>query len=326
MSVALCKTRNRLTSIPTEPQKEVGKHLLSEFWSKISDPNGHAHAYAQDFNTSQDSAVPHLRSNMWSHGDSSLKQRISSGPDCDAFKALIAAGGMSADAFGQIKQQYQSLSDATIMRHSIACDCNVDRVVKHLEDCVTWRLSYFSFGDTPKHQSVGEGCVWYTHGFDKLGHPLIHFTPRLQDLHTRDVDELVRWALFVIEVAIARLPPHLEQFTVMTNRLGMGEAADFEFPTKLFHLIDTYYPFRCHMLLSFPQTLSIMTVAGVVKRVTGKTSRNIHYHKTIESLRNDVPDQYIPAEMGGSCEYSFAPSDYPPPSTRQSGVSAHLSQ
>ena len=71
--------------------------------------------------------------------------------------------------------------------------------------------------------------MFYQHGVDSEGHPLVIYTPRLNNPKTRNVDELVRWTLYMVEFALSRLPSHLLQFTCLVNNVGMTHDTDMEY-------------------------------------------------------------------------------------------------
>jgi hypothetical protein len=344
--VAMCKDTGGLLPLLSQYTKDTATPPpLSAYWSgSLTDTNtGKSETLVTEINTSETIAdasaeaggsgsggggggcrlVPQFSDQQigrpegtpfLKRGDSNVLRVESSGTDYKQLKAEAKGPGDWA-VLSQLQRQFSTLSDATILRHFLQSNGTFDEAAQRIEECIVWRRQFLTFTDLPNHQTVGEGCVFYTHGFDCLGHPLLIFTPRLQRIETRDVEELVRWAMYVIEVAISRIPSHQEQVTLLTNRLGMGDRADFQFPALLFQQIERYYPNRFYLLLGFPQTLAMRTVAGVVKRVVGKSMHKIiRFANSVEELLEYVPAVYLPVEMGGCCTYQFDASDYPPPS------------
>jgi len=246
----------------------------------------------------------------WGKGDNNVLALTSSGPDFDAFVRQCSA---PTAVFTKLKKQFYELRDATILRHMLVCNCDADKTAAHLEDMMVWRQATINFTARPKDQTRGNGCVFYTHGSDAKGHPLLIFTTRLLDLKTRDLDESVRWFLYMVEIAIARLPPHLEQITILVNRIGKIQRTDFEFSKKFFPLLNCYYPNRVHKVLWFPVSPGLRAMHGIVEFVGGRASGNKVLVPSVQALWEEVPKEYIPIEMGGSCRYEFNLEDYPIP-------------
>jgi hypothetical protein len=234
----------------------------------------------------------------------------SSGPD---FDELLTKCTAPPTVLARLTRQFYELSDATVLRHLVACDGDFERTVAHLEEMMLWRQKTFTWTERPDHQTAGRGCVFYTHGTDNKGHPLLIFTTRLLHIKTRDVNEAVRWFLYMVEVAVQSLPPHLEQVTILVNCVGNEQRRDFEFSQKFYPLLNSYYPNRVHKVLWYPVSQTLRTIQGIVHFIGGSSSGNKVFCSSLEMLRAEVPDEYIPSEMGGSCTYEVSVYDFPPP-------------
>ena len=236
---------------------------------------------------------------------------VSAGPDVE----FLWSRCTSYVAMCKLRNAFPTLTDATILRHLLACHSNYDKAVAHIEACELWRLVNFPLGTLAapiKQSNERLKCFVYTHGVDANGHPLLILTPRLiSNESSRDIDELVRWWIYMVEVAISRLPVHLEQFTVLANRIGMTRELDIEFGRQIFPIWDKYYPFRRHKLLVYPVSQPLKAVGGLLKHLASKQCENVEFVESIAALRKEIPDEYIPEEMGGSCSYKFDIADYP---------------
>jgi hypothetical protein len=240
--------------------------------------------------------------------DSNVLMQNSSGPD---FEMLCALYNGDPTVFKRLKQRFHELDEATIIRHLLACKGVYEKTVAHIEAHLQWRSRTFVTSDIPNHQSCGPGCLMYTHGFDKAGHPLVIFTSRLLDPKSRDLAELMRWLTYIFELAIERLPPHLVQITIVSNRIG-SSSADLEMLKATMVLIENNYPFRIAKVLIYPVSVAVKSIGGIIKSIAGFHASNFHLLESIDVLKEHIADEYIPTEMGGSCDYKFNISDCPP--------------
>jgi len=312
----ICKDATAMSRVLLDSKtKEAPSLPLTRFWTESTskslegagDPSSSAPSTLEDYGGIQ---AHRMEGEGWSPGENNVLTDSSAGPDCNA---LMKQCTTPAVTFMLLRKKFYELSAATVLRHLVACNGDVDKSTTHLEAYMLWREKQFTSTVRPSHQTVGAGCVLFTHGYDSAGHPLVIFTTRLQNMKTRNLDEMVRWCLYIFEEAISRLPPHLEQMTILVNRHGMTQGADFELSKHLFPLLDKYYPHRIHKILLFPVAIYLRGIFGLVKRIAGKSAENLVLVKSINALRNEIPDKYIPFELGGTCEYEFSIDDFPPP-------------
>ena len=229
------------------------------------------------------------------------------GPDMEFLRSMRC---VDRAAMKRLRRRFFELDEATILGHYLICGGKVEKAIDHIEKYMLWRQDTFRRADIPHNPTTGTGCFMYANGFDNMGHPLIVFTSRLLDKKTRDVSESLRWIIHIFEEAIQRLPPHLEQITILSNRTGAGNA-DLDLAVAAFSMIERCYPHRIYKVLLHPVPLSTRAVGAVLLSIAGKQCRSIHLLSSLDLLREEIPDKYIPAELGGSCAYEFDGTEYP---------------
>jgi len=277
---------------------DAAKLPLSRYWSSLTSPRRRTA-----------STDERLVGGLSRTGNNVLNGCTSCGPD---FEALCHKITLSPTSFAKLKATFPDISDAKIIRHAVACGGSVSKTIDHIAACLLWREQYLTFTELPKFNSGGENCTFYHHGFDHHGHPLLIMKSRYLYKETRDINELFRWFVYTFELAIQRLPPHLEQFTVLVSRIGKSSGIDYEIAQHIGPLLANYYPNRFHKILCYPSSAALRTVGGIIKSLMQKVS-NVEFVETFAALRKEIPDEYIPEEMGGSCCYEFDIADCPAP-------------
>ena len=260
-------------------------------------------------------------SHYWSNNKPT---REDSAKDGDDFVLASSFGGFDADSIRSLchaasprvmrtlKDTFPDLDEFFILRHLSVCDGDLEKTVVHIENCLRWRYSFLNYDKVPRHQASGSGGFWYTHGYDCLGHPLLIYTSRLMSPDNRDMDEFVRWIVWMYEIAIKRMPPDVHRVTILVNRLGQKQT-DFESQRTMFPLFRKMYPNIVYKFIFYPASIALRAASGVIKNFAGRAAINTHVLNSIAALRKEIPDEYIPEEMGGSCSYKFDIADYPSP-------------
>lgn len=249
----------------------------------------------------------------------------SSGPD---HWCLLSQVTSPPFVLTRLRRKFYELTEAEIVRHLLASGCNYNKTVDSIETYLVWRQSFLTFTVLPPLPS--SGCSIYQHGHDLEGHPLIILKSHLVDRsEERNLDEFLQWMVHMYECAINRLPPHLEHFTVLISRIGRSDTTDFELADYVFGTTAKRYPYRVHKILVYPSSLPLQAVGGILRNLMGRQAKLLHFVKSLNALRKDIPDEYIPVEMGGSCTYEFDMNDCPAPTVcteyeycREHGLSA----
>ena len=190
------------------------------------------------------------------------------------------------------------------MRHLVVCDNDITKTITHIEAEQMWRQIQFPLAFVPYATPV-----FYVHGHDTEGHPLLIVNDRF--LNPKDnCDEKLRWMVQMIEVALQRMPKHLMQFTLFVNRVGADYELDFEFIKRFKFKVDNYYPERLNKIVVHPTSLALRGVLTLLKTIFGARGQFFNVTSSLEELRKFVPEASIPSDMGGSQQYAFRAEDF----------------
>lgn len=226
------------------------------------------------------------------------------------FEILRDACTAEEDVIKKVKRTFPELTTATVMRHLIVCDNDYDKTCAHLEACKAWRQSTFPITSMSTHQAPAGVGLLYAHGTDVMGHPLIIYNSRWINPKTRNVDVLMRWFIYMLELALSRLGPNMTQVTALVNRSGSTYEVDLEFGKRIQFVLENYYPERiCHVIF-YPVSTALKASWSVMKILASRTYARFRLAHTLDKLRHYIPDECIPKEMGGSSPYVYNTSDY----------------
>ena len=212
-----------------------------------------------------------------------------------------------------VKSKFPNFGEASIIRHLMANDNNVEETINHIDKFLLWRQSNFPMTSCTYSSDLAAKC--YINGMDFQGHPLLIFSPGLNDPKTRNLDELVRWIVYLIEIGIKRLPKNLHQITFLINRESDEPIeADYDLFTTLGQLCLAYYPYRIYRLYVFPTSMMFRGYWNTLRHILpSKAPKPMRPIASLEALREVIPDEYIPRNLGGSCDYKFKMEDFPSP-------------
>ena len=204
-------------------------------------------------------------------------------------------------------------SETCLISHLIVSSGSTEQAIKRIEAMLQWRQQSFPYTISPFICNT-KSSVFYTYGYDTLQHPLIIFRTPLSNVKTRNIEEMLRIFIFIVEVAMQRLPPGVLQFSMLMDREGMQFKPDYEFYQRAGKILNLYYPCMLYKVYVYPVNYAVRSMWEIAKRVLPNRAKSIVKPiSTLDKLRQCIPDMYIPQHLGGSCEYQFNPNDYPNP-------------
>lgn len=235
--------------------------------------------------------------------------------------ADLVAFKYNRDALKGMKQRFPGVEEATLIRFLFSCKSDLTETARKFQRYENWRESNFPITTASIYNELRTGKV-YVQGFDKLGHPLIIFRPYCSNIKTRSLEEMVRLMLFMSEIAIQQLPEDRLMFSVLVDRSSASQP-DFEMLRSISDLIDKYYPGRLFRVYFHPCSYVLKGLWQLAKNVAPRGANEKFRPKaSLAALRAVIPNEHIPAVMGGACHYKFSEEDFPSPFLNESYYAA----
>ena len=233
---------------------------------------------------------------------------LHSSPDLDKLRQECHA---NISVIKDLCKQFPNINETCVIRFLIVNHNDPIETALKLNKMCIWRQITFPMLAVPFSKGSN---VCYTHGYDKLGHPLLFFIPGLNDPNVRIMDEMMRWLIYMMEVALKRVPKHLLQITVVVDRSKRPINVDYELIRCISKIVEEYYPCLLYRIYICPVGYIFRGVWCVLKNmVASRASKIIRPVSNYEGLKQIISDEYIPVRMGGKCNYTFNVHDFPSP-------------
>ena len=182
----------------------------------------------------------------------------------------------------------------------------------HIRSWRSWKDVMFPITATSISKEFDSGKL-YVHGQDSLGHPLLVYNPHLNRPKERNIEEFVLLFVYMMEVAMKKLPPHLSRVSILLNRSSLSEP-DYEMGKRFQELMRKYYPLRVYKIFVSPVNVVLKACWKVMKLfLSEEAAAHVKPKTGIDALRMVIPPQYIPEELGGDCRHRFNPNDIQSP-------------
>jgi hypothetical protein len=204
----------------------------------------------------------------------------------------------SEENHGSLKSLFPELDDDTVARYLIARNNDLDLATELLSKAQKWKSIHYPI---LKQDCLGElsKAKVYTHGVDKEGRPLLIVHGIRHDPRNRNIEELAKAALWMMEQVIKRLPDDKSKYTILIDRTDCGLAnQDIEFTRHFSKLFQDQHPERLHRAIVYPSGLIFWSLWNVIKwfmdPVTrGKVSPVMYF----SGVQQYIDDEHIPSTM-----------------------------
>ena len=227
--------------------------------------------------------------------------------DLDKLKKECTA---SAEVISQLRVRAPNASEACCIRYLLVHHNDLELAAENIDKMLIWRQITFPMTTTPYSTSSD---AFYCHGYDKLGHPILFYVGGRVNIKTRNIEELTRYFIYMMEVALSRIPKTNMQVVVVIDR-SVPLDSDYDFASHISYVSQKYYPALIYRIYVYPAGLVFKSVWFIMKQITSnRVAKILRPISNVEGLRNVIDDKYIPVRMGGSCTYEFNINDYPSP-------------
>jgi hypothetical protein len=206
-----------------------------------------------------------------------------------------------------LKAEFPHVDDDTIARYLIARDNDLFMANELLTKAEKWRSINYPILKQDCLGELGKG-KFYTHGVDKEGRPLFIVHGIRHDPKNRNIEELAKATLWMVEQVIKRLPDNKSKYTVLMDRTDCGLThVDLEFSKHFNKLFQDQHPERLHRAIVYPSGWIFWSIWSVVKWFLDPITREkVCPAVYLSDVQQYIDDEYIPTTMVSRKELYFS--------------------
>ena len=169
---------------------------------------------------------------------------------------------VSPSELQEMQKLFSDCDEGTCRRFLAARGGNVKKASLMLKTNLAWRKTTLPI-DKNEIKKMRRKMKFFTRGYDKDGHPLLHF---IGPHHSSkdDLQETMKMMTYVLEDCVDHLPRGIEKFTLMLF-LPTGSEMDRSLVQAVSKLFGENYPERMHKCFVFPTGLLSRGLWAVVK-------------------------------------------------------------
>ena len=227
-------------------------------------------------------------------------------------------------ALKDIKSRHPNVDEYTLIRY-LLINKNIGDASRQLARTLAWRKSYLPITTTTIMSELKTKKL-YLHGVDSKGYPLLIFDVSKHDVSIRNKDECIKCLIFLIESIYLKLAIEHEKrniadtrgrilkFSIFINRSDMKGVADMELLKSFADIISNHYPLCLYKVYIYPSSFIFKAAWQVAKTfLPSQASDAFRPKMSLISLRNSIPDKYLPVNIGGCSTYQFSMDHYASP-------------
>jgi len=227
----------------------------------------------------------------------------------------------SFDNLKAMRTQFPTETDTTLARFLIARSDDLtkarDLLAKHLD----WRKANLPVSKNDCLHEFNKGKI-YSHGFDKMGHPLVIWRGALNVAAERDMDELGKAVIWWMDYVERNMPANKSKITIICDRTDMSSAnGDIEFIKHIASYFQDNFPERMYTCIIYPSGFLFYGLWNIVKWFLDPVTANkVQPHGYLTGVQEFIADDNIPNHMGGECTFNFNPDDFQDPPKKEEAV------
>ncbi|KAL3894456.1 MAG: hypothetical protein SGCHY_005265, partial [Lobulomycetales sp.] len=192
------------------------------------------------------------------------------------------------------------LDDACIRRYVRAESGDLDSAASRLKATVEWRMDFKPVDGISREDLEAEGAMGrvYLNGFDLNGHPIMYMICRRNG--SGDHMRGLRWSIFMLEKAIAAMPPGVEKLSIVVDYSDLNPLKNST-PMHITRMwIDTmqnHYPERLATSFMMNPGWTLWVFFKVIGNFLDPvTKAKINFCKTNPKNPHELPDKTSSSE------------------------------
>lgn len=232
--------------------------------------------------------------------------------DDAAFKEPLAI--MEPELKAALGADHPMANDTLLLhRFLLARKLQLQPTVEMIEEHIKWREVTLPVQLTPAIMAELRKGKAEAYGTDREGRPLVIVHSGRFDPKTRDLEASVLGLLYLIESAIASLPPGVTQFAVLYDRtdFSLRKNWDYELLKQVFTQLSANYPERLGGAYVYPAGKLFTWLWSLVKHFVDPRSRaKVRALNTTAELLEVISPEFVPVGAGGTSTHEFDSSQF----------------
>ncbi|WOL17974.1 hypothetical protein Cni_G26767 [Canna indica] len=260
-------------------------------------------------NTNLESSVPYRRKESLSEAamelEDNLNQELQGSDDAEK-KKVASLRALVEDQEPAAKE----VDNLTLRRFLRARDQDIDKAsslfLKHLE----WRSKFVPNGFISQSEIKNEIAhkEVFAQGFDKAGRPIVVYLAAKHLCAKRDLDELKRFVVYILDKLCASMPRGQEKFTCIADLNGWGYSnCDIRGYLAALDILQSYYPERLGKVYLIHVPYIFMKAWKIIYKILDKNTKKKFIfveNKVLDAtLLEDIDESQLPEIYGGKLPF-----------------------
>ncbi|KAJ1817221.1 hypothetical protein LPJ56_004116 [Coemansia sp. RSA 2599] len=207
--------------------------------------------------------------------------------------------------------------DVLLLRFLRARKWHVDDAVDMLLKCLRWRIDeeldrVVWEGEGPLNLGLMRRGIAAVHKTDRIGQPVIHMIVRLNDPKAQPPEEMVKYTVYLMEVARVVLHPPAEKISMLFDVTDISLSnVDWSFIRTFLHYLEHYYPECLGLVLIYNASWLFNGLWKLIRPMLDPVvASKVHFLGSMEEIKQFVDPRNLPKHLGGTDDFAY---EYPLP-------------
>ncbi|KAF2075830.1 hypothetical protein CYY_002864 [Polysphondylium violaceum] len=210
-----------------------------------------------------------------------------------------------------VQDQISKLDDSMILRFLRARKFKLDDAFSMISDALVFRATFQNVGvenitEKSVENELKSGKSFFN-GTDKEGRPVCIVRTRKHDSYHRDIEESMRYCVYVMETGKAMLKNGIETVTLIFD-MSKFSSKNMDYPLVKFlvELFQKFYPESLHRCLILNAPWIFMGIWHIIKHwLDPNTASKVTFVKT-KQLLDYIPPTELPTSYGGDSSFKYS--------------------
>jgi len=210
-----------------------------------------------------------------------------------------------------VQEEISKLDDSMILRFLRARKFKLEDAFTMISEALIFRATFQNVGvenitEKSVENELKSGKSFFN-GVDKDGRPVCIVRTRKHDSYHRDIDESMRYCVYVMEKGKGLLKPGVETCTLIFDMSKFcSKNMDYPLVKFMVELFQKFYPESLHRCLILNAPWIFMGIWHIIKHwLDPATASKVTFVKS-KQLLDYIPSSELPTSYGGDSDYKYS--------------------